>query len=104
VKHRHRRSRGGHGTFGKTLLGSAIGGAAYGWIEKSFPTLPTVPLVGRAGTVAIAGYFVSKQGIGGQIVRDVTIAAAVIAGYQLGKTGHVSGDIPSQVRGIAAQV
>jgi hypothetical protein len=86
------------------LLGSAIGGAAYGWIEKSFPTLPTVPFVGRAGTVAIAGYFVSKQGIGGQIVKDVTIAAAVIAGYQLGKTGHVSGDIAPQVRGIAAQV
>jgi len=81
----------------------AIGGAVYGWLEKSFPHIPTVPMIGRAGTVAIAGYFAQRNGFGGQVVRDVTSAAAVIAGYQLGSTGHISG-IPSQVRGVAAQV
>jgi hypothetical protein len=87
------------------MLSLAIGGAIYGFIEKSFPGLPTVPLVGRAGTVAIAAYFIGKRGgMGGGIVQDVGKAAAVIAGYQLGSTGKISGNIPSQVHGIAAQV
>ena len=62
------------------------------------------PLLGRAGTIAVVGYFASRKGMGGGLVRDVTIAAAVIAGYQLGATGHVSGMIAPQVSGIAAQI
>jgi hypothetical protein len=43
------------------------------------------------------------------IARDVSIAAAAIAGYQLGKTGKIEGDdvmgdIVPQVSGIASQV
>lgn len=87
------------------VVGSAIGGAAYGWIEKSFPAMPTVPILGRAGTVALVGFFAQKKGFGGQLVKDITIAAAVIAGYQLGRTGHIAGgDVSRQVGGIAAQV
>ncbi len=76
------------------LLGVGLGGAIFGYIEKTFPNLPTLPMVGRSGTIAIAAYFISKQGgMGhGSIVKDVGIAAAAITGYQLGKTGKVSGD------------
>jgi len=75
-------------------LGAGIGGYLFGFIETKFPNLPTLPIVGRAGTVAIACHFLQKQGgFGhGAIVRDVGMAAAVIAGYQLGKTGKISGD------------
>lgn len=91
------------------MLGAAIGGAVFGFIEKTFPTLPTLPILGRAGTVAVAGYFLAKRGgMGGSIVRDTAMAAAVIAGYELGKDGKISGDdldgIPPQVRGISSQV
>jgi hypothetical protein len=108
--HHRRRSASAMGS-GKTLIGTAVGGAVLGFIEKQFPTLPTVPLLGRAGTIAVAAHFLSKQG--GQtsgILRDVALAGAAIAGYQLGKEGKVSGDddvsgdIAQQVRGIASQV
>lgn len=81
-----------------------------GFVEKQFPSLPTIPILGRAGTIAVAAHFLSKQG--GQtsgIARDVALAGAAIAGYQLGLTGKVSGedvdgDLAEQVRGIASQV
>lgn len=103
-KKQHRRRSGGAGSFQKTVVGSAIGGAAYGFLEKSFPNLPTIPLLGRAGTIAVVGYFAVKKGMGGGLVRDVVVASAVIAGYQLGSTGHVSGHLAPQVSGVAAQV
>jgi hypothetical protein len=109
-KHHRRRSSGASG--GRSYLGAAIGGAIFGFIEKSFPTLPTLPILGRAGTVAVAGYFLGKRGGLGHsgIIRDVTMAAAVIAGYELGKDGKISGDddvsgsLAAQVRGISSQV
>lgn len=108
-KHHRRRSASGIGS-GKTLIGTAIGGAVLGFVEKQFPSLPTIPILGRAGTIAVAAHFLSKQG--GQtsgIARDVALAGAAIAGYQLGLTGKVSGedvdgDLAEQVRGIASQV
>lgn len=108
-KHRRRHSVGSHELSQKTMIGSAIGGAALGFIEKSFPNLPTVPLIGRKGTIAIAAYMLHKRGTGGGILRDVAIAAAVLAGYELGKEGRISGEVMGelapQVSGdIAAQV
>ena len=96
---------------GKTIIGSAIGGAILGFIEKQFPKLPTVPVLGRAGTLALGAYLLSRQGGMGSsgILRDVALAGAVIAGYQIGTTGKVSGDVMGDVMGddvsgIAAQV
>ena len=94
----------------KHLFGVAVGGAVYGFIEKKFTNLPTLPVIGRAGTIAAIGYFLGRKGGGmaGGIIRDTTLAAAVIAGYQLGSTGKISGDvdgdIADQIHGIAAQV
>jgi hypothetical protein len=91
-------------------MGCAVGGAVLGFIEKHFPTIPTVPLIGRAGTIAIAAHFLSKSaGQSSGLLRDVAISGAVIAGYQLGKEGKVAGedvgdDLAEQVRGLAAQV
>jgi hypothetical protein len=88
------------------MFGAGIGGAALGFIEKMFPNLPTVPVIGRAGTIALGAYLLSKRG-GMPIMRDVALAGAVIAGYQIGLTGKVSGDdgvSGDDVSGIAAQV
>lgn len=110
-KHRrHHRSSSGGPLTPKHLLGVAIGGAVYGFIEKKWgPNLPTIPIIGKAGTITVAAYFLSKRGgMGGGMIRDVAIAGAVVAGYQLGSTGKVSGDIEGeladQVHGLAAQV
>jgi hypothetical protein len=89
------------------MIGAGIGGAVLGFIEKTFPNLPTVPVIGRAGTIALAAYFLSRQGGMGRsgITRDVALAGSVIAGYQLGKNGVIAGDVEGDdVSGIAAQV
>lgn len=107
--HHRRGASSGTGSV-KTLIGCAVGGAALGFIEKHFPTIPTVPVIGRAGTIAVAAHFLSKQGgTASGLLRDIAIAGSVIAGYQLGKDGKVSGDdvsgdLAEQVRGLAAQV
>lgn len=103
-----RRSSGGGGSAGHGgLIQNAIGGFGFGFIEKTFPNLPTLPIVGRAGTIAlIAHYMRGKFPYASQIAQ----AAASIAGYQLGATGKINGEddgydpIAHQVRGIAAQV
>ena len=76
------------------MFSVGLGGLIYGYVEKKFPNLPTLPMVGRSGTIAIAAYFIAKNGGMGHsgIVRDVGIAASAIAGYQLGGTGKISGD------------
>jgi hypothetical protein len=68
----------------------ALGGAAFGLIEKLAPSLPTIPVVGRAGTVAIAAYFFGGKKPG--LARDVCLAAASLAAYQLLKEGKIAGD------------
>lgn len=107
TKHRRRSSVGGAALTFKSMLGIGLGGAAFGYIEKTFPTMPSLPLVGRSGTIALAAYFLSKRGgMGGGIVRDIAIAGAAISGYQLGKTGTISGDVMGDegIDGLAAEV
>ena len=80
---------GGGSNIQKTLTGVAIGGLAYGLLVKNFPQLPRLPGIGRSGTVAIAVALLKPSN---EILRNVGIAAAAIAGYSFGETGTVSGD------------
>jgi len=100
----HRRKGNGGGALNQqTMTQHAIGGLVYGFIEKNFGAqLPTLPLVGRAGSIAIGAYMIGKGKAG--IVSDVARAAAVIAGYQFGTQGKIAGHLAPQVSGIAAQV
>lgn len=109
-KSRRRGKGGGGGGLSLTMLGgTALGGAALGFIEKQWPNAPTLPIIGRAGTIALAAYyFGGKQKPG--LMRDIALSGAAVAGYELGKTGKISGDdvegdIAPQVGGaVAAQV
>ena len=76
-----------------TPISAAVTSAVVGYAESSglLDKLPSVPVIGRKGTLAIAAYYFSKHG-GGRIARDVSIIAACLAGYELGKDGSVSGD------------
>ncbi len=111
-KKHHRRRHGGDGALSQQrLISLALGGAAFGFIEKSFGAqLPTLPIIGRAGTITLIAYYFSKGRAGG-ILKDVARAGAVLAGYQIGTTGKISGEdhllageVTPQVSGIAAQV
>jgi hypothetical protein len=80
---------GGGGSVQTRMQNVALGGLAYGLLVKNWPTLPTVPGIGRSGTVALAVYFLKPTS---KLLQDVGVAAAAIAGYSFGDTGSVSGD------------
>lgn len=95
-KHHKGRRRGGGGrseTGKDYLFKMGVGGAAYGFAEKSgmIAKLPSLPMLGTAGSVAVIGYFTGMTKKPG-IMRDTVLAAAVIAGYQLGKDGKIAGE------------
>jgi hypothetical protein len=96
VKHKrksHARGRGGPMTLGTTLAGAAIAGGMIGLAEKTglASKLPEIPYIGRKGSIALLAYAWSRWGGGGQIARDVAIAAATMAAYQLGKEQKIDG-------------
>lgn len=91
-----RRSYGGGSSLQKTMVAHAVGGFAVGFIEKSFPQLPSLPLVGRKGAIALAAMFLANKH---PIISDIGKAAAAISGYELGSTGSISGE-----DNIAAQI
>jgi len=88
-KRRRASSGGGHGGgLEKQLQNTALGGLAYGLLKKNWPSIPRLPGIGTSGTVALAVYFLKPKS---QLLRDMGIAAAAIAGYSFGETGTVSG-------------
>ena len=102
---RHHKSGGGALTT-ERMFGAALGGGVLGLVDKMFPNLPTIPVLGKAGTLAALAYFFAK-GKGSGVARDAAIAGASIAGYQLGKEGKVSGDLMGDIApqvGVASQV
>lgn len=100
-KHHKKRRGGGTRVSAKTaILGAATGGLVMGLLDKHLGTsIPTIPMLGRAGTIAAGAYFLAGNKPG--IARDVAIAAASVAGYQMGHEGKISGE---DVAGVAAQV
>lgn len=89
-KRRRRSHVSGSGASIQTKIQSmAIGGFCYAQLVKNFPTLPQVPGLGRAGSVAALVYFLKPKS---QLLQNVGIAAAVIAGHSFGQTGTVAGD------------
>jgi hypothetical protein len=110
VKHRRRHGGGGGRGIGGGATGAmsmqrsgalALGGFVYGYIEKNVPQVPTLPLIGKSGAIALIAYFMGGKSPG--IIADVGNAASVIAGYSFGATGKVSGPA-GQVSGLAAQL
>ena len=110
AKHKRRKSGGGGGrsigsatgAMSGTKSGSlALGGFIYGYLEKNVTQIPTLPLIGKSGAIALIAYFMGGKNPG--IIADIGNAASVIAGYSFGSTGRVSGLSPG-VGGVAAQI
>lgn len=88
-KHGGRRGK-GRMSSEKQLMGLILGGFALGFIDKSGTAIPTIPILGKAGTIAVAAHFFGKGKAG--YVTDIRNAAASVAAYEFGKEGKVSGD------------
>lgn len=92
-KKRHTRRRSavsGGGSTKDVMMKLALGAGALGLIEKHFTSLPTIPVLGRKGTIALGAYMLGGKKPG--LIRDIAISAAVLAAYELAKDGKVSGD------------
>lgn len=95
-KRKSRRRRSGGGGFlsgGNGIIAIAVASAVIGLAESSgiLDKIPSVPLVGRKGALALGAYYYSRHG-GGSLARDVAIAAAALSGYELAKSGSITGD------------
>jgi hypothetical protein len=95
-RRRSRSTSSSGGTIGNRILKTAIGGFCYGQLIKNFPTLPTIPGFGRAGSVALGIYLLKPSS---PILQDMGIAAAAIAGHSFGSTGVVAGDDDETLNG-----
>lgn len=88
---RARRRRGGAGggeLNTNQLMGYAIGGLAVGWLDKQ-SGIPTIPILGRKGTIALGAYFLRRSS---SVARDICKAAVVLSAYEFGREGRVSGE------------
>lgn len=85
-KTKHHRGGGGE----SSLMHLAIAAYVIGYLDKTGTAIPTVPVLGRAGTLAVGAHFLGKGKKG--LVTSVRNAAAVIALYEMGSKGSVSGE------------
>jgi hypothetical protein len=96
-KHHRRSSAAGGGSIGKRATGALVGGWILGYVDKNFPTLPVIPMLGKAGTIAGAAYLLATK-MHVKFAADVCLAAASVAGYEMATTGKIIGD------GVVSQV
>jgi hypothetical protein len=90
AKKHHRRHGGGRG--GKnSVLANAAAGFILGKLDTSATSIPTIPVLGRAGTLAAALYYYNKP-IFGFSARELAGGFAAIAAYEYSTKGSVSGN------------
>jgi hypothetical protein len=107
VKPKHKRRHhangsGGRGLMSKTRMGIVGGALAVGFLEKQgfMAQLPTLPLIGRTGTIGLAAYVLSDNGKN-KFADEICTAALVIAAHELGSTGSIVGGEPQDVSYVA---
>ena len=71
-------------------MGAILGGLALGLIEKAGIDLPTIPLLGKAGTLGVAAWAMGKWGKS-RIASHAATGFLAIAAFELGKEGHING-------------
>lgn len=95
VKH-HKKGRRGHGSarglMNKQRMGIVAGAFIVGLLEKQgiLSSLPSLPLIGRTGTIGVGAYFLSDNGKN-KLADEVCTAALVIAAHELSSTGTIVG-------------
>lgn len=96
--HKHHRRGGGGmsmgGLMSKQRMGIVAGALAFGFLEKQalFASLPSLPMIGKSGTIGLAAYLISDGGKN-KLADDICTAALVIAAHELGSTGTIVGEV-----------
>ena len=86
-----RRRRRGGGGGGGSIVDDLVAGAAFGLIERVAESqgFPTIPLLGRKGTITVAAYLLRKQH---PMIAKAARAGAILSSYQLVAEGRISGE------------
>jgi hypothetical protein len=104
-KTKHHRRKGALVSSFTNLGAFALAGYLLGLLDKAGTSIPTIPVLGKAGTLAIGLHFLGK---GNKLMSEASLAAAAIAGHEMGSLGAVSGGhvfgVVPQVSGLASQV
>jgi hypothetical protein len=82
--------RAGHALLSSERIGALIGGFALGVLDSKGTKLPTVPVLGRAGTCGVALYYLGKH-MKAPMVSHAATGFLAIAAYEMGKSGAISG-------------
>ena len=97
VKH-HKKGRGkksghGGGLMNKQRMGIVAGAFVVGFLEKQgiMSSLPSLPLIGRTGTIGLGAYLLSDNGRN-KLADEICTAALVLAAHELSSTGAIIGD------------
>lgn len=77
-----------------------IGGAILGYLDKNGTQIPTVPMLGRAGTLAVIAYFLRGKS---PYISHAAAGFAAIAAYEFTREGSVSGRGRVSGAGVAMQ-
>lgn len=97
-KTRHRRRASGGGTIADEK-GALLGAAVLGYLDKAGTKVPTIPVLGRAGTLAIAAYYGGKQ-FHMPMVKRAAVGFACIALYEFMRDGKIAG-VDGDVDGVS---
>lgn len=87
-KRHHRRHHSGGGGFMTQVGYPGLAGLVLGYIDKGGIAVPTVPLLGRAGTLALAAWIFRKHH---STLPHMAGGFAAIALYELEREGSISG-------------
>jgi len=99
---RHHRRNGGGG--GDTIIHHMVAGGLLGYIDANGINVPTLPMLGRAGTLALAcHFFAGKGGQWGGWLRAASKTFAGIATYEQVRDGAIKGDVGEYFDNIAPQ-
>ena len=90
-RHKHHGSHTGAGLMNKGRMGIVTGALALGFIDKQNLPIPELPIIGRAGTIALGAYFLSDNGRN-KFMAELCTAAMAVAAYEMGNKGSIVGD------------
>jgi len=102
LSRRRRRSFGGRaasvgaGLLSSERVGAVVGGFILGMLDKQGTKLPTVPVLGRAGTLGVASYYIGKSMHSAAVLHAAT-GFLSIAAYELARQGTIAGDDQTSV-------
>lgn len=74
----------------KHRLGAIGAGFVLGYMQKNNWSIPAIPMLGQAGTLAVASYYGGKF-MKSRMLSHMATGFAAIAAYELGKDGSIAG-------------